>query len=86
MIRPGPAVRCAGRLLCWTLGVAMLAAATEEVLSPAAGWWRAAWPVPWYLVPAWTLLWAALRAWEKRGRGHGRPTDEDVPADYDQAA
>ncbi|WP_367323408.1 hypothetical protein [Streptomyces sp. HUAS ZL42] len=83
MIGPG----AAGRLLCWTLAAAMLGAAVEAVFSPDADWWQAAWPVPWYLVPAWALLWAALRAWEKRTQRLGRhETDEDVPADFDKAA
>ncbi|WP_327314790.1 hypothetical protein [Streptomyces sp. NBC_01235] len=86
MNRPGLAARWAGRLLCWTLAAAMASAAVEAVFKPSAGWWRTAWPLPWYLVPAWALLWAALRAREKR-TGAGRPgADENVPTDYDEIA
>ncbi|MFJ3333228.1 hypothetical protein [Streptomyces sp. NPDC086766] len=84
--RIGTAVRWAGRLLCWTLAVAMAAAAVDAVFAPAAGWWRAGWPLPWCLVPVWALLWAVLRAREKRVRGDGRCTGEGVPADFGRAA
>ncbi|MDX2677087.1 MULTISPECIES: hypothetical protein [Streptomyces] len=87
MNRPGLAARWAGRLLCWTLAAAMASAAVEAVVKPGAGWWRTAWPLPWYLVPVWALLWAALRAREKRTTGAGRPgADENVPTDYDEIA
>ncbi|MER5756576.1 hypothetical protein [Streptomyces sp. NPDC002088] len=87
--RTGPA-RWAGGLLCWTLAGAMLTAATEAVLQPAAGWWHTMWPLPWFLVPVWALLWAALRAREKYGDEYGdddgRHTGNDAPTDYDKAA
>jgi hypothetical protein len=64
----------------------MAVAAVEAVVKPNAGWWRTAWPLPWYLVPVWVLLWAALRAREKRA-GAGRPgAGEHVPTDYDEIA
>ncbi|SER87768.1 hypothetical protein SAMN04487983_102434 [Streptomyces sp. yr375] len=75
MNRPGRAARWAGRLLCWTLAAAMASAAVEAVVSPSAGWWRTAWPLPWYLVPAWAVLWAALRAREKREQRPPRAAD-----------
>jgi hypothetical protein len=82
--RLAAAVRWAGRLLCWTLAVAMLTAATEAVATPEAAWWQGAWQTPWYLVPVWALAWAALRMREKYGAG--RDDEVDVPADFDRAA
>ncbi|MFD5074163.1 hypothetical protein [Streptomyces sp. NPDC058371] len=78
------AVRWAGRLLCWTLAVAMLTAATEAVVAPGAAWWQDAWQAPWYLVPVWALTWAVLRMTEKYVAG--RNDEEVVPADFDRAA
>jgi hypothetical protein len=85
------AVRYAGRLLCWSLGIGMATAAVDITVSPHAPWWRALWPLPWYLTCASALAWALLRAREK---SVGRPadgdddprTDEDVHVEWDQAA
>ncbi|MFF1451271.1 hypothetical protein ACFVYF_24515 [Streptomyces sp. NPDC058274] len=82
--RLAAAVRWAGRLLCWTLAVAMPAAAAEAVVAPQADCWQAAWQAPWYLVPVWALAWAVLRIREKYVAG--RDDEEDVPADFDRAA
>ncbi|MFI2431896.1 hypothetical protein [Streptomyces sp. NPDC018693] len=85
------AAHWAGRLLCWTLAAAMATAAVEALFSPTPHWWATIWPLPWYLVPAWALLWAAARAHEKRTAHHVRrtDTDEDVPdapTDYGRTA
>jgi hypothetical protein len=84
------AVRYAGRLLCWSLGAGMATAAVDITVAPHAPWWQALWPLPWYLTSASALAWALLRAREKSvGRpvgGDDPRTDEDVHAEWDQAA
>jgi hypothetical protein len=83
------AVRYAGRLLCWSLGVGMAAAALDVTVAPSARWWPALWPVPWYLTCASALAWALLRAREKSVAGGGDDdpqADEEVYAEWDQAA
>ncbi|OIJ66244.1 hypothetical protein [Streptomyces mangrovisoli] len=80
------AVRWAGRLLCWTLAAGMLTAAVQAGLRPGAGWWRALWTLPWWLAACSVMLWAGLRAAEKRRLRLARAADEGVPADYDRIA
>ncbi|WP_432101480.1 hypothetical protein [Streptomyces sp. WAC 04229] len=81
------AVQWAGRLLCWSLALAMVTAAVEALFHPGAAWWLLAWPVPWCLTPITALAWGLLRLREK---ATGRPPcddQEDLPAeDWDQAA
>ncbi|MEU0070976.1 hypothetical protein ABZ027_15745 [Streptomyces sp. NPDC006332] len=85
------AVRYAGRLLCWSLGVGMAAAAVDFIVSPDAPWWQTIWPLPWYTTCASALAWALLRAREKStggpADGDDDPrTEEDVHTEWDQAA
>ncbi|MET8899872.1 MULTISPECIES: hypothetical protein [unclassified Streptomyces] len=81
------AAQWAGRLLCWSLALAMVTAAVEALFHPGAAWWPLAWPVPWYDTPITALAWGLLRLREK---AMGRPPcddQEDLPAeDWDQAA
>ncbi|GGZ74041.1 hypothetical protein ACFOOM_00405 [Streptomyces echinoruber] len=78
------AVRWAERLLCWTLAAGLAAAAVEALVRPGAAWWRAGWPVPWWLLPGWAALWAMLRARQKRWL---RAARYDVPeGGFDRAA
>ncbi|WP_020118563.1 hypothetical protein [Streptomyces canus] len=82
------AVRWAGRLLCWSLAAAWTAAAVDVTVSPHTGWWDTVWPLPWYLTCASAVAWAALRAREKTtgSGGRGPQAEEDVRAEWDQAA
>ncbi|MFJ8785462.1 MULTISPECIES: hypothetical protein [unclassified Streptomyces] len=83
------AVRWAGRLLCWSLGAGMVAAAVDLTVAPRASWWQTLWPLPWYTTAASALLWAVLRAREKcvlSGGDDDPQTDEEVYAEWDQAA
>ncbi|MEV5463639.1 hypothetical protein [Streptomyces sp. NPDC002788] len=77
------AVRVTGRLLCWSLAAAMITAAVDAVLDPQAGWWAAAWSLPWWLFGATALVWGALRAREKADR---RPPHDTLRSDWEQAA
>ena len=83
--RTGPgrfarAVRYAGRLLCWSLGIAMASAATDLLLAPHAQWWSYAWPAPWILTCVCAFAWAVLRACEKHA-AHPVTDDEDLRRD-----
>ncbi|MFF7307797.1 hypothetical protein [Streptomyces sp. NPDC008137] len=80
---PVSAVQLAGRLLCWSLALAMVAAALDAVLHPHSGWWGAAWPLPWWLAAGAALAWIALRAREKARR---RPPRDGARSDWAQAA
>ncbi|WP_411091040.1 hypothetical protein [Streptomyces sp. 049-1] len=81
------AAQWAGRLLYWSLALAMVTAAVEALFHPGAAWWPFLWPAPWHLTPAAALTWGLLRLREKAA---GRPPcdeHDDLPAeDWDQAA
>ena len=77
------AVRVAGRLLCWSLATAMASAAVDVLLDPQPRWWRAAWPLPWWLACAAAVAWGVFRAREKAAR---RPPRGGVRGDWEQAA
>ncbi|MEU9171898.1 hypothetical protein AB0D34_29580 [Streptomyces sp. NPDC048420] len=83
----GPAVRWAGRLLCWSLAAALATAAVDITVSPHTGWWHTVWPLPWYLTCASAAAWAALRAREKSAGGGRDPlTEKGIHTEWDQAA
>lgn len=91
-----PVTNTTGRLLCWSLGGAMLVNTAQAVAHPDLLWWRALWIGLWALTALLLLVWAALRTLEKdrfrqetAAGGHGMPTDTVWPDDgggYDQAA
>lgn len=89
MAEPGPfrspvsAVQLSGRLVCWSLAAAMITAGVDAVLAPQAGWWAAAWSLPWWLFGAAVLAWGVLRSREKTGR---RPPHGSVRSDWERAA
>ncbi|MGX1476838.1 UNVERIFIED_CONTAM: hypothetical protein RKD50_005646 [Streptomyces canus] len=67
----------------------MATAAVDFTVAPRASWWPTLWPLPWYTTAASALLWAVLRAREKYGLSSGADgpqTDEEVYAEWDQAA
>ncbi|MGI5426077.1 hypothetical protein [Streptomyces sp. CA-179760] len=80
---PVSAVQLSGRLLCWSLAVAMIAAALDAVLDPHTRWWGVVWSLPWWLAGAAGLAWVVLRACEKAAR---RPPCDGVRSDWEQAA
>ncbi|MER7402395.1 hypothetical protein ABT373_07815 [Streptomyces sp. NPDC000070] len=77
------AVQLSGRLLCWSLAAAMIAAAVDAVLDPQARWWSAVWLLPWWLAGAAALAWIVLRVREKAAR---RPPQGGVQSEWERAA
>ncbi|MEU6057544.1 hypothetical protein [Streptomyces sp. NPDC047097] len=74
------ATRCTGRLVCWSLALAMATGAVEASIAPDPAWWRSTWLVPWWATPAALLLWAPLRVAEKRAvRAGGTDSESAEP-------
>ncbi|MFI7241651.1 hypothetical protein [Streptomyces qinglanensis] len=70
----------AGRLLCWTLGSAMLVNAAHALAHPDLLWWRTLWVSLWALTALALPTWVLLRALEKsRSRQAASPPARDTP-------
>ncbi|WP_411078937.1 phage holin family protein [Streptomyces sp. cmx-18-6] len=72
----------AGVLLCYAHAVAMLLTAAVAFIEPAAAWWSVAWVAAWVLTGVLLIVWALLRAGQKRRlRRTGRPCGPCEPGD-----